>query len=374
MCGLPSPSHPAPALDRLRVLNIAGSYMSDALLLPLLKKCRKSLKELRFRRCDRITEANAAPVGECSELEVLHPNDAVTSRLSEIVEGLPKLRECNFSHSSSLTDEGVIGLAMSCPDLEILLLRFCLGTTDAAIASLVQCRALKRLDLRGNNQLTDAAFAGLSEGCWQKMEILGLNSLRRLSDAGLSSLVRACPSLVEVWLNYTNVTDEVVWKLCQMCPSIRHFQINDCPNVTDRSLVAISEHLPSLTNLGCTENAAITDDGIKKLVAKCHSIESMFISACPSISDRSVLQIADHCPALVVLNLSGNNRITAVSLEALGAECLKLKRVYTRRLHQKRVDSLHLHFPRIDWVFDFVAEEDEEEEEEEEAQDKEGQE
>ena len=57
---------------------------------------------------------------------------------------------------------------------------------------------------------TDAAFAGLSEGCWQKMEILGLNSLRRLSDAGLSSLVRVCPSLVEVWLNYTNMMDEAV--------------------------------------------------------------------------------------------------------------------------------------------------------------------
>ena len=105
-------------LDR-RVLVILN--MSDALLLPILNKCRNSLKELRVSLCFKgITAASAAPIGECSELEVLHPNDAVTSRLSEIVEGLPKLRECDFSSSSSLTDEGVIGLAMSCPDLELV--------------------------------------------------------------------------------------------------------------------------------------------------------------------------------------------------------------------------------------------------------------
>jgi hypothetical protein len=133
--------------------------MSDALLLPLLSKCRNSLKELRFRGCGGITAASAAPIGECSELEVLHPNSAVTSRLSEIVEGLPKLRECDFSYSSSLTDEGVIGLAMSCPDLEMLTLLCCRSISYVAIASLVQCRALKKLNLQGNDQLTDAAFA-----------------------------------------------------------------------------------------------------------------------------------------------------------------------------------------------------------------------
>ena len=142
--------------------------------------------------------------------------------------------------------------------------------------------------------LTDAAFAGLSEGCWPKMEFLHLRRLRRLSDAIFVSLARACPSLVEVWLNYTNVTDEAVWKLCQLCPSIRLFHIYDCPNVTDRSLVAISEHLPFLTVLVCRGNEAIKDDGIEKLVAKCHSIQILWIGGCPSISDRPELQIADH--------------------------------------------------------------------------------
>ena len=92
--------------------------------------------------------------------------------------------------------------------------------SDAAIASLVQCRALKELDLSENDQLTDAAFAGLSEGCWPKMESLNLFGLRRLSDASFSSLARACPSLVEVWFGSTKVTDEAVWTLCQLCPSI----------------------------------------------------------------------------------------------------------------------------------------------------------
>jgi hypothetical protein len=156
-------------LDRLRVLGIEYSEMRDALLLPLLNKCRNSLKELKFTWCEGITAASAAPIGECPELEVLYPNDAVTSRLSEIVKGLPKLRECYLSSSSSLTDEGVIDLAMSCLDLEIVDLSFCRSITDAAIASLVQCRALKKLELCGNYQLTDAAFAGLSEGCWPKM-------------------------------------------------------------------------------------------------------------------------------------------------------------------------------------------------------------
>ena len=169
--------------------------MSDALLLPILNKCRNSLKELMFRGCHRITAESAASIGECSELEVLHPNDAVTSRMPEIVEGLPKLRDCDFLNSSSLTDEGVLGLAMTCLDLEIVALGNCQSITDAVIASLVQCRALKKLDLRGNDQLTDAAFAGLSEGCWPKMESLFLLRLRRLSDASLVSLATQSLSL-----------------------------------------------------------------------------------------------------------------------------------------------------------------------------------
>jgi hypothetical protein len=83
-------------LERLRVLDICASDMSDALLLPILNKCHNSLKELRFRWCNGITAKSAASIGECLELEVLHPDDAVTSRLSEIVKGLPKLRECYF--------------------------------------------------------------------------------------------------------------------------------------------------------------------------------------------------------------------------------------------------------------------------------------
>ena len=72
-------------LDRLRELDISDSDMTDALLLPLLNKCRNSLKELKFRGCEGITAASAASIGECSELEVLYSNDTVTSRLSGIV-------------------------------------------------------------------------------------------------------------------------------------------------------------------------------------------------------------------------------------------------------------------------------------------------
>jgi hypothetical protein len=360
-------------LDRLRVLDIDDSDVSDALLLPLLKKCRNSLKEVKFRRCDRITEASAAPIGECSELEVLHPNYEVTSRLSEIVRGLPKLRECDFSDSSSLTDEGVTDLAMSCPGLEILYLHQSDSISDAAIVILLQhSRVLKELDLSINSQLTDAAFTGLSEGCWQKMEVLNLDALRLPSETSFLSLARACPSLVVVDWSQTNVTDEAVCQLCQLCPSILELYITDCPNVTDRSLVAISEHLPSVTVLDCAGNEAITDDGIEKLVAKCHSIETLWISGCPSISDKSMLQIADHCPALEGLYLLSNDRITAVSLGVLGAKCLKLKRVFANDLTlvtRENWVSLRLHFPHIDWIArdeDYDEEEEDQEEEEQE--------
>jgi Leucine-rich repeat (LRR) protein len=324
-------------------------FGSRALLLPILNKCRNSLKELRLGDG---TEANAAPIGECSELEVFHTSGAVCARLQDIVGGLPKLRECDFSCSPLLTDEGVISLAMSCPGLELLHLAFCRSITDAAIASLVQCRALKELNLSYNSQLTDAAFTGLSEGCWPEMETLDLEGLRLLSDTGFSSLARACSSLVEVHCKATNMTDEAVWMLCQLCPSILKLDIGDC-SVTDRSLVAISEHLPSLTHLWCEMNDAVTDDGIEKLVAKCNSIKELSISRCPSITDRSVQSIADHCPALEILNVDNNDRITAVSLEALGNKCRQLEHVYMSGLEVSEEDqeSLQLLSPSIYWEY-----------------------
>jgi F-box and leucine-rich repeat protein GRR1 len=134
-------------------------------------------------------------------------------------------------------------LAISCPGLEILRLYDCRSIFDAAIASLVQCRALKELDLSHNSQLTDAAFTGLSEGCWPEMKTLYLPGLRVLSDAGFSSLARAWTLLVGVYCEETNVTDEAVLTLCQLCPSILELDIGHCDQVTDRSLVAISKHL-----------------------------------------------------------------------------------------------------------------------------------
>jgi hypothetical protein len=151
---------------------------------------------------------------------VFRTNGAVCSRLQDIVGGLPKLRDCDFSYSPSLTNEGVISLAMSCPGLETLNLAGCRSISNAAINSLLQCRALKELHLEGNSQLTDAALTGLSEGCWPEMETLDLQRLPLLSDTSFSSLARACPSLVVLWLKETKVTDEAVWTLCQLCPSI----------------------------------------------------------------------------------------------------------------------------------------------------------
>jgi F-box and leucine-rich repeat protein 2/20 len=241
---------------------------------------------------------------------------------------------------------------MSCPGLETLDLYECRCISDAAIASLVQCRALKELYLSYNSQLTDAAFTGLSEGCWPEMETLDLLGLRLLSDTGFSSLARACPSLVEVHCKETNMTDEAVWMLCQLCPSILKLDIGDC-RVTDRSLVAISEHLPSLTHLWCEKNDAVTDDGIEKLVAKCHSIKVLSIDECPSITDRSIQSIADHCPALETLNVDYNEQVTEVSLEALGHKCQKLERVYMSGLEVSKEDkeSLQLLFPSICWEY-----------------------
>jgi F-box/leucine-rich repeat protein 2/20 len=205
---------------------------------------------------------------------------------------------------------------------------------------------LKELHLEGNSQLTDAALTGLSEGCWPEMETLDLQRLPLLSDTSFSSLARACPSLVVLWLRETKVTDEAVWTLCQLCPSILKLDINSCPNVTDRSLVAISEHLPSLTALDCAENEAITDDGIEKLVAKCHFIQCIGIR-CPSITDRSIQSIADHCPALETLDVSWNEQVTAVSLEALGHKCRKLIRVSMSGLKVEDKESLEDRFPSI---------------------------
>jgi hypothetical protein len=117
--------------------------------------------------------------------------------------------------------------------------------------------------------------------------------------------------------------------------------------------------------LKCTGNEAITNDGIEKLVAKCHSIKTLRIYRCRSISDRSVLQIADHCPALEFLDVDGNDRITAVSLSIVAKLCLKLEIVYIsglRLVSQESLDSLSLCFPHIEWNADDDEDYDEEEE------------
>ena len=140
------------------------------------------------------------------------------------------------------------------------------------------------------------------------------------------------------------------------CPDLEILDISDCESITDAAIASLMQ-CRALKKLNLSGNDQLTDAAFAGLSERCWpKMESLDLSDCLKISDKSMLQIADHCPAFEELVVFGNDRITAESLEVLGTKCLKLKKVSMKSLDQESMDSLQLHFPHIDWYF----EEDEE--------------
>jgi len=148
------------------------------------------------------------------------------------------------------------------------------GLPDEEIPSLGHLRNLDHLDFSGGwavekARISDAGLKALSEVPFTRLDTLSLGYCDRITDAGLTNLVKM--------------------------KTVRWLSLMVCPNLTDTGLGNLSAMitLKALDLRGCPK---ITDQGLMHL-ARMTNLNQVLLGGCPNISSNGVQELQKTLPA-----------------------------------------------------------------------------
>ncbi|ETW03854.1 hypothetical protein, variant 1 [Aphanomyces invadans] len=243
--------YPLRACLSLRVLSLAGcSQLTHCLILYLLKAYR-SLDELNFSRCKRITSESVRLVLTSAmhlRLRVLNVSFTdITDDAFLAVMSLSQLQEVDLGQCK-ITDAALFSLARHCSSLEVVRLRWCSQVTDAGIMRLASsCLQLRALDLNNCGLVTDLSLAAL-RAC-PRLERLNVAWCVNITDSGVADLARGCRALQEATFTYcTQLTDAALGSLVQSCPRLKCLHLTGCTGITAAAIAAMP--FQAVTSMG----------------------------------------------------------------------------------------------------------------------------
>ncbi|KAM3360679.1 EIN3-binding F-box protein 1 [Capsicum galapagoense] len=173
----------------------------------------------------------------------------------------------------------------------------------------------KATDIR----LSAIAIGTSSRGGLGKLSVRGSNSVRGVTNVGLSAIAHGCPSLrvLSLW-NVPHVGDEGLVEIARGCHSLEKLDLCHCPSISNKGLVAIAENCPSLTSLMIESCRNIGNEGLQAIGRCCTKLQSLTIKDCPLVGDQAVISLLlSGTTMLKKVKLHGLN-ITDFSLAVIG--------------------------------------------------------
>ncbi len=232
-----------------------------------------------------------------------------------------------------------IALATQCPLLSHLNLSFCSLDDDGLSSVLTHCLNLTCLDISYCEKVTSVAFAYPQKINCVLLKTLNCDGCPLIRYMGFSALVYECKKLEHVTLSghhgadsseslvgllesdiyqYTNSIRTVTLRLSytesrygpQLEP-IRWFKICG-PTIEPYQLLTKFEFMP---------HYCVGSNELRVLAMRAPNLTHVKLCGCPNILDEGVVELAQHCPQVQSVDLTGCAKLTAVSVKALGACC-----------------------------------------------------
>ncbi|MQM10066.1 hypothetical protein Taro_042955 [Colocasia esculenta] len=260
------------------------------------------------------------------------------------------LRELAATKCVGVTDVGLARVAVGCPGLERLGLKWCLEISDIGIDLLVKkCRVLKDLDV-SYLKVSNASLLSISS--LEKLEVLsmvgcsfidddglahlrnGKNSLRiidvsrcdNVSCSGLDSLIRGHNHLREINAGhcFPELTQPFLARLKDLEKNLNTIKL-DGFHVSSTVLGTIGLHCKDLVEIGLGKCNGVTDEGILALLSGCIRLRTIDLTCCHLITDIALYAIAKTCSTtLTCLRLESCTSITEKGLNRIGTFCVHL--------------------------------------------------
>ncbi|CAN4112997.1 unnamed protein product [Withania somnifera] len=146
----------------------------------------------------------------------------------------------------------------------------------------------KATDIR----LSAIAVGTSSRGGLGKLSVRGSNSVRGITNVGLSAIAHGCPSLkvLSLW-NVPYVGDEGLVEIARGCHSLEKLDLCQCPSISNKGLVAIAENCPSLTSMTIESCRNIGNEGLQAIGRCCTKLQSLTIKDCSLVGDQAVASL-----------------------------------------------------------------------------------
>ncbi|MCH85486.1 F-box/LRR-repeat protein [Trifolium medium] len=262
--------------------------------------------------------------------------------------------------------------------LRRLVLIYCTGYTYSGIFYLLsKCQRIQHLDLEATPFLTNTCVAELSS-LLPELVSINLSNCRELSHLALFPLVRNCPSLIEINMDYTYFEENSIednpnfLKDRVVNPQLKSLSLDNGLWIRDESIIMLAAIFPNLQRLNLSACFSITEEGIGQVLRSCPKIRHLDLSFCMKVKslgihfevpklemlnltdtivdDEALYVISNRCPGLLQLVLQNCNDITTKGVMDVVKSCMQLKEINLiscTKVHATVVASMVLSRPSL---------------------------
>ena len=107
----------------------------------------------------------------------------------------------------------------------------------------------------------------------------------------------------------TQIQSDVVEALVSNCPSLEVVTTAGLKGITDTVALTLARRCPEIQHVSF-RNCDVTDLGICEMAAGCRQLSLLAVAGVHCLTDKSIMALAEHCPHLEELYISGCDKIT----------------------------------------------------------------
>ncbi|XP_058729435.1 F-box/LRR-repeat protein 3-like [Vicia villosa] len=347
------------ALPKLRKVNLSrNSYISNEILFHLCKNC-KLLKEVTVIKCNSITISDiASDLHERPTLSSLtysaNYSDRLTSSFIDTLLSLKGLTSLDL-FILRISDEMLSSIAMVGLPLTRLGLRNCSGCSYTGIFSLLsECSSIQHLNLERAYFLNNQHVAELSLFLGDLISI-NLRHCDKLTESALFALVRNCPSLIEINMEYTSIGKESVRNSnssmdCIVNSQLKSLYLAHCEELGDETIIRFASIFSNLQLLDLNSCELISDEGIDQVLRKVYNIRHLKLAhssrvelfvgmnfelpnlevlnlSYTTVQDETLYAISKRCRGLLQLDLQDCRYVTQKGVKDVLENCTQLREI-----------------------------------------------
>ncbi|KAI9594604.1 hypothetical protein BDF19DRAFT_423365 [Syncephalis fuscata] len=178
------------------------------------------------------------------------------------------------------------------------------------------CTNLRSISLHGCIFVTDISIGAIAEACGKTLSTINLSYCVRVTDNGIAAIAQhASHALEQINLKGCSRISDNGLRALSACRSIRRIRLAELPEVTDIGVWALAQGCPRLEWIDLTGTCGCSDATAEALGKFCSKLGWLSMARIPSITPESIAQQDPNNTAVFLNNGSANqsNESTAIS-------------------------------------------------------------